>query len=571
MPPALSLAFSVLGGLALFLFGMQVMTAGLKAAAGEKLRTLIYRFTQDRLTGLGLGTGLGFLMHSSATTVMTVGFVNAGLLGLAASLPVLMGANLGTTLSMQLISFKLTDYALVAVAVGGLTALTAPHPLAEHVGRAVFGFGLLFLGMDLMSGAIAPHREALQPWLTYIDGSTWGGLLLGTLVAFLLTLVVQSSGAVIGMAFVLTAAGAFTSLVQVYPIVLGAHLGTPLTALLAALGGGIEARRCAVANLGFNLANVALGLIAAPAFLAAIEATSGDVVRQIANLHTALMLVAALLLLPFTAPLTRLLRRLLPSDEVAAPASFLDPQLLPQPENALTAVIREQRRTLELLSVSFTAARRFAAATDQRRAPALIRRNEQSVDEIRIATFAYLNLLTHRYLSRRQRLLAQYLAHVTADVERIGDHLMHVVDGIENQRRLAPDAYDGPMRKALTLLFDAGETMLALTRASLDVDRASFPAAPLAILAAREAFAERAATIRRAVNQRVAKHTVPAIAGLLFGRQVLAFDALSRHCALIAREELQPFFALKPAKLDRIEPPATQKRRPRDRDAGPPI
>ena len=566
---SLFLSFTILGGLALFLFGMQMKTDGLRMAAGDRLRIIIYRGTGNRLAGLGLGTGLGFLMHSSATTVMTVGFINAGLLSLLNSIPVFMGANIGTTLSMQLISFKLTDYALIAVALGFLLSMVGPSPLVRNIGRSLLGFGLLFEGMDLMSGAIQPHREALLPWLSHIDGATWQGMLLGTLLAWLFTAVVQSSGATIGMTFVLISAGAFTSLEQVYPVVLGAHLGTTTTALIASLSCGIEGRRGAVSNLLFNVFNVVVALLAAPLFIAAMELTSGDVVRQTANLHTAIMVVAAVLLLPFTPRITGLLRAALPSRQPLAEASFLDPELIPRPENALTAVIRESRRSLDLLAHSLNEARAFAAHSEARRGPPSVRSNEQAVNEIRDATHDYLTRLTGRYLSRRQRLLAQYLSRIASDIERIGDYVMHLVTLTEQKRRTPKAAYDEQTRAALLELFDHAEAVLVATRESLDPDAATFPAAAHAIEAARDAFSEHSQRIRQAVNDRVAQHEVTAIAGIFFGNLTLSLDALVRHCRLIAREQQQPYFALKPAKLNRVEPPATVKTGPpsRGRDA----
>lgn len=558
------LAFTLAGGLALFLFGMQLMTEGLRAAAGDRLRLVIYRSTGNRLAGLGLGTGLGFLMHSSATTVMTVGFINAGLLGLAQSVPVLMGANLGTTLSMQLISLKLTDYALFAVALGFLVSAVTPSPMLHSVGRSLLGFGLLFMGMDLMSGAIEPHREALMPWLAAIDGTTWRGMLLGTLIAWLFTAVVQSSGATIGMTFVLLSAGAFNSLEQVYPIVLGAHLGTTTTAIIASLGAGIEAKRGAAANLAFNVANVALAVLAAPLFITAIEATSADIVRQTANLHTAIMLVAAIALLPFSGWIAAALRRLLPSRQPVPAVSFLVPDLLAMPENALTAVIREARRSLAISMQSLRAARKFAAATDERRRPRAMAVNEQAVNEIRDATLAYLERLTKRYLSRRQSLLAQYLSHIASDIERVGDHLEHIVESLEAQRRTPNAAYDDRMREGLLTLFDEAMDVLEAAHQSLDAEQARFPDAADALEAARDTFVEHSQHIRQAVNDRVAAHEVHAIAGIYFSRQVISFDYMVRHCRMIAREEQQPFFALEPAKLDRMEPAAEEKRPPSD-------
>ncbi len=559
---SLFLGFTILGGLALFLFGMQLMTDGLRMAAGDRLRIIIYRSTGNRMAGLGLGTGLGFLMHSSATTVMTVGFINAGLLSLLHSIPVFMGANIGTTLSMQLISFKLTDYALIAVAIGFMLSMVAPSPVLRSIGRSLLGFGLLFKGMDLMSGAIEPHREALLPWLSYFDGTTWSGMLLGTLLAWLFTAVVQSSGATIGMTFVLISAGVFTSLQQVYPIVLGAHLGTTTTALIAALGCGIEGRRGAAANLFFNVFNVALALLAAPLFIAAMQWTSDDLLRQTANLHTAIMVVAAVFLLPVTPRIASVLRAALPSKGPVAEASFLHPDLIKRPENALTAVIRESRRSLDLVALSLRAARDFVGQSDARRGPALVDSNEQAINEIRDATHDYLARLTSRYLSRRQRLLAQYLSRIASDVERIGDYVKHLVTLTEQQRRTPLAGFDEQTRAALLELFDHAEEVLRATRASLDPDAATFPGAAEAIEAARDAFSEHSQRIRQAENDRIARHEVQAIVGILFGNLALSFDGLVRHCRLIAREQQQPYFALKPAKLDRVEPPATVKTGP---------
>ena len=564
----LLLVFTVLGGLALFLFGMQIMTDGLRALAGDRLRDIIYRSTGNRIAGLGLGTGLGFLMHSSATTAMSVGFINAGLLGLAQSIPVFMGANLGTTLSMQLISFRLADYALVAVATGFGLSLISSSPVIASTGKSLLGFGLLFNGMGLMSGAIEPHRAMLVPWLTLIDGSTWIGMLSGILAAWLFTAVVQSSGATIGMTFVLISGGILTSLQQVYPIVLGAHLGTTTTAIIAAMGCGIEARRGAAANFGFNLFNVGLALLAAPLFIRVIQLSSDSVVRQTANLHTAIMLAAALILLPFSTRIAFLMRRLLPSKVPVAPSSFLAPDLIPRPESALVAVIREQRRSLDILMNSLDAAREFALTAAQRHAPRDLRSNELAVNEIRDASEAYLTQLTQRSLSHRQRLLAQYLSHITTDVERIGDHIIHISDKIEDQRRTKDAVYDEVLQAALMQLFDGARAVLRATSHALNPDAATFPAAALEIEVARDAFANRSQTIRQAVNDRVAEQLTMAKAGLFFSRQALVLEELVRHCGVIAREQQQPFFSLNPSKLDRVEPPARTEDSPPDGDHG---
>ena len=222
----MELTFGLLGGLALFIFGMRTMSAGLSDAVGNGMRTLLGKATRNRLAGLGLGTVIGGLIQSSASIVLFIGFINAGLMTLTQSIGPILGANIGTTLSVQLISFKLSDYCLPAIFVGLMLHMISRNRKFKYGGQAVLGFGLLFLGMVLMGDAIKPHREVFEPWLAHINGKTTVGLLTGTLVAALITGVVQSSGAVIGMGFAMISAGAITDFEGIYPIIIGANVGT---------------------------------------------------------------------------------------------------------------------------------------------------------------------------------------------------------------------------------------------------------------------------------------------------------------------------------------------------------
>ena len=203
-----ALIFGLLGGLALFIFGMQTMSTGLSSAVGDGMRTLLTKATRNRIAGLGLGTVIGGLIQSSASVVLLIGFINAGLMTLTQAVGPILGANIGTTLSVQLISFKLSDYCLPAVFIGLMLHMISKTPTLKYGGKAVLGFGLLFLGMVIMSDSIKPHHELFEPWLAHINGTTSGGLITGTVVAALITGVVQSSGAVIGMGFAMISAGA---------------------------------------------------------------------------------------------------------------------------------------------------------------------------------------------------------------------------------------------------------------------------------------------------------------------------------------------------------------------------
>ncbi|MBN2783583.1 MAG: Na/Pi cotransporter family protein, partial [Pontiellaceae bacterium] len=204
------LIFWLAGGLALFIFGMRTMSEGLSLAVGDGMRSILAKATRSRLAGLGLGTLIGGLIQSSASVVLYIGFINAGLMTFSQSIAPILGANIGTTLSVQMISFKLSAYSLPAIFIGLVLNLTTRNAKLKYGGLAVMGFGLLFLGMTIMGDAIRPYRELFEPWLAHINGSTTAGLITGTLVAALITGIVQSSGAVIGMGFAMVSAGAIT-------------------------------------------------------------------------------------------------------------------------------------------------------------------------------------------------------------------------------------------------------------------------------------------------------------------------------------------------------------------------
>lgn len=552
----------ILGGLALFLFGMSQMTEGLRGAVGDRLRELLRRGTCKPSAALGLGTLIGFLAHSSATTVMTVGFLNAGLLTLSQSLPVFFGANIGTTLSMQLVSFRLTDYAYAAVAVGLFVRLVVPNPTVSSCARAVMGFGLLFWGMATMSGAIEPHREFLANYLTAVDGSTWQGMIYGLLLAAVITGIVQSSGAIIGMCFALASAGVFVSLEQVFPIVLGAHIGTSVTSLAASIGAHRDARRGAVGNLLFNIFNVALALIMAPALLWLIPLLSGDLVHQIAHLHTAVMVIATAVLMPFIAQYVAILRRVVPVRQDEARGSNLDFELIATPENALRATMRELGRSLDLSADSLGTVRRLLREYDTATVRH-IKRNEETINELKDAVNAYIQDLVGRYLSRRQALLAQYLVHIASDVERVGDHVDHLCDTVVAQHNRPDVDYDEALLGKLEQALDAAMDVLDAARQSLNADQPDYAVTADGIKARRDTFAELSSSIRQAIDEKVASHEVTAIVGLFFSDFGLSLERLVRHCRVIAVEQQQPFFALKDSKLGVVEPSLKEKRVPK--------
>ena len=549
------LVFQVIGGMSLFIFGMHVMTQGLRAAAGETLRVILARTARSRVQGLVLGTLVGFLAHSGAATTMVAGFVNAGLMGLAESVPPMLGANVGTALSMQLISFHIGAYCWMAIGIGFILSMAAPGERARESGRALLGFGLLFLGMTTISEAIAPHKDMLAPWLAHIHGETWTGRLAGVAVSALLTALVTSSGAVIGLCFALVGAGVFTQFDQVFPIVLGSHIGTCIVALTASAAMNVEARRSALGHLVFNVFNVALALLAYPLVRAAVLWSSDSLTRQAANLHLFVMAAASLIVLPASRPAAALLRRLWPSREPPPEPSHLDVELLDKPEQALCAAIRELRRMAHLCVRCMDTNARIMLKGCR----ASLRRlyaDEEVVNEVKKAMYRYLGHLTDRYLSRRQTLFLQHVGRCMKDLERIGDHLTAIAD-ISIERWKHPEAMvPEPMFLVWFDLFCAAKQVLVMTEQSLNPDLDDFQGRALSILEARDRYVIMSMDAKAEFAGAAEAKTVTPLGGYYLSRYVADLDRLVRHAKSIAFAERQPDFRVKRTKLDREAKPA---------------
>ena len=450
----------VLGGLALFLFGLQRLSSGLNEVAGQRLRILLEWATRRRLPATTLGVGLGLLLHSSGSTVMMVGFLNAGLIRLAPLLPVLFGVNVGTTLSMQILSLNIHALTYPAIALGMGLTFHANEQLRSG-GKALFGFGLLFLGMDIMGGGVAPYQDDLRPLLASLDTGSAAGLAIALLASALITSVLQSSGATIGMCFALIQAGVLTSLPQIMPLVLGAHIGTCITALLASIGGVHSARQLARTHLFFNLFNVALALVLQKPLIQVIETTSSDVLRQTANLHTGVMLLATVILLPFTKTAARWMNSLFPSKNEPEEHSFLTPESMARVESALQASRLEIHRLagLALESLSCCA---LGIHSLRRSRTTRVLRNEVVFDTIKDTMTRQLRDLGHRGETTRTDLTKlDREIHRISQMERIGDHIKSLyMLTLEQRSEPGTLVFGKSLTGELMNLFDLTEGML---------------------------------------------------------------------------------------------------------------
>jgi len=527
------------------------MSDGLSATVGEGIRGIISRATRNRAAGVGLGSMIGFMIQSSASVVLFIGFINAGLMTLGQSIAPMLGANIGTTLSIQLISFKLADYCLAGVFIGLMMHLIAHQSRIKNCGLALLGFGLLFLGMTIMGDAIRPHRELLEPWLAGMNGGTPSGLLAGTLTAALITGVIQSSGAVIAMGFALISAGAITDLQGIYPIIIGANIGTCVTGLLGSIGTTIEARRMAIAHLVFNLISTAMAIAAAPLFYQYIPMTSGDIIHQAANANTLKMVFSVLIFLPLAPVFEKIIVYITPSKAQQPEASFLDNTLLNRPELAIFACLRELQRTTRICAQSLHLAAEEFIQHNPKRAK-LIKVNEHSVNTIKAAMRDYLAKLTRHYLSKRQAILIGHIDRCMSDLERVGDHIENLSDIAQRQRDIPTARFSPEIIEEWLSVHRAVEKLLEKVIESLDPETANFQEIAKEIIELREEYSQTAIGVRKTHFHRLEQKAITPIAGLLFNDYLSNFWRISKHIKSIALAEQQPQFWLKREKLSKV-------------------
>ncbi len=427
------LSINLLGGLGLFLYGMKLMGDGLENAAGDKLKGIFDRITSNPVKGVLTGTIVtAIIQSSSATTVMVVGFVNAGLMNLYQATSVIMGANIGTTITAQLITFKFDAFAPVFLAIGAVMILFCNKRKVKELGQIILGFGILFLGLKLMSSAMSPLKDSV--FFTNLILKLEGHTILGLLIGMMMTAVLQSSSASTGILVALASTGSLPLTVAI-PILLGNNIGTCVTALISSIGTSITAKKAAVIHLLFNLIGAVIFLVIPVTFLAnivlSISPNSGveAIPRQIANAHTIFNVVNTLLLLPLIKYLVAFVNKIIPGeDEKDVPGvKYIDERLLETPAIAFgqttNEIVRMGEKAKENLKVAMNS---FLQGDEE-----LIKvayNNEKIINLLEHDITRYLVKLSNSDLGDEQRAeLASYF-HVVNDIERIGDHAENIAD-----------------------------------------------------------------------------------------------------------------------------------------------
>ena len=423
----IEMILSAFGGVGLFLYGMNKMGEGLQKAAGDRMRHILEVLTVNPLASVTAGLVVTAVIQSSAaTTVMCVSFVNAGLMKLEQAIGVIMGANIGTTVTAQLVAFNLEQLALPAIAVGMVFTLFGKKRSVRGFADFLVGFGMLFLGISIVGNVLEPLKE-YEPFLKLMLLGEEHPLI-GILVGIVATVILQSSSALTGLLVTMASRGIVT-LSAAVPILLGSNIGTTSTALISSIGTSLTARRTAMAHLLFNLIGTLIILPLMHPFESIVAVSSSEVSRQIANAHTMFNIVTTLVLLPFINQFASLVRKVLKGEDLAMDhgPKYLDPRLISTPFMAVMQTEKEVARMAELCLENLkTAVAIFQGdqGKDRRRFDDI----EEIIDEVEEAINYYVAKISQQEVSESQAQVLTSIISICADLERIGDHATSLVE-----------------------------------------------------------------------------------------------------------------------------------------------
>lgn len=463
---------SMAGGLGLFLFGIRTMGDGLENAAGAKLKRMLEVLTGNRFLAVLVGFVVTAIIQSStATTVMVVGFVNAGMMSLAQAVGVIMGANIGTTVTSLLIALNFSSVAAASVLVGVILMLASKKTVVKNLGAIFTGFGLLFLGIDMMSDSMAPLRDSAG-FMNFIVTVSESPLrpLFGIILGIVMTAVLQSSSASVGVLQTLAMQGLVPLKFSVF-VLFGQNIGTCLTALFSTVGAKKNSKRAAVIHLLFNLIGTGIFILIAllTPYVEWIEKLSLDPMAQIAISHIVFNIVSTVIMFPFAKVLVKLSCLLVPGkddSESEMHCKFIDDRLLNTPPFAVMQVSKEVARMAKLARDNFETS-----------AHALINRSDKDLDKV-MENEEIINYLNHHITSYLVKLNAlditdsdsDYIArvfHAINDIERVGDHAINLAEAAQHNIGEGLKFSD-PAREELNQLCGSVVTLLERSMAAFD-------------------------------------------------------------------------------------------------------
>lgn len=532
---SIKIIIQLMGGLGLFIYGMKLMGDGLENAAGEELKSILEKVTSNRLIGVGIGAIVtAVIQSSSATTVMVVGFVNAGLMTLAQAAGVIMGANIGTTITAQLVAFKLDQIAPLFVFIGAAVVMFAKAKKRREIGNIILGFGILFTGMGAMSGAMKPMASSpVFGEVLVAIGDNW---FIGIIAGVAITALLQSSSATTGILIALATTGTI-DINLALPIVFGCNIGTCITAIIASVGTNKTAHKAALLHLIFNIVGTVIFLPFLSIIAGFVQYTSpGDVSRQIANAHTVFNVANTALLLPFTKYIIMFINKVIPGeDEVEKVGTkYIDDRVLETPVIAAGQVIKETIRMANKAKENVELAMKAFVNNDE----SLIQKvyeNEKIINILEESITAYLVKLAKCELSDKEKGIVASTFHIVIDIERIGDHANNIadlaIDKINKKLIYSKEAMD-----ELYQLYDSAIQFLEISIDSYvtrDINKAR------SILEIENKIDTSQKKYREKYIQRLYDGKCNAFAGAIFLDLVSAFERIGDHSINIAESVME--------------------------------
>lgn len=449
------------GGIGLFLFGIKFMGDGLELAAGSKLKKLLEVLTSNRFLAVLVGFVVtAVIQSSSATTVMVIGFVNAGLMNLTQAVGVIMGANIGTTVTSVLIALDLTDIAPLAIFIGVILMIFFKKKMTTHIGQIICGFGLVFLGMSTMSSSMEPLRD-FQPFQDFIINAN--NPFMGVMIGLVMTGIIQSSSATIGILQALAGQGLVPIEFAVY-VLYGMNIGTCVTALISTAGTKVNSKRAAVIHLLFNIIGTGIFMLitAYTPYIELLKMISDSTMVQISAAHIIFNVVSTVVLFPFANVLVKFSCWLVPGKEASDEEmhlKYLDERILNTPPFAIVQVGKEVKRMAEMAQKNFAAAANALINMDVSEVEKISER-EKAINFLNHKITSYLIKINSLDLLENDSKYIGSLFHVVNDIERIGDHALNLSEAaqksVEDKLTLSDKA-----KEELRDLFDTTQQLLS--------------------------------------------------------------------------------------------------------------
>lgn len=531
------------GGLGMFIYGMQIMAQGLENAAGSRMKSLLEVLTKNKLMGVLLGAFItAVIQSSSATTVMVVGFVNAGIMNLSQAMGVIMGANIGTTVTGWLVSsvewakfLSPSNLAPIAIMIGVILMLTGRRRPVKDISSIIIGFGILFVGITTMSSAVAPLQESegFRNIFVALGHNPFLGIVAGALV----TAVIQSSSASVGILQSLAAAGLVPFNAAVY-IIMGQNIGTCVTALLSSIGAKKNAKTAAIMHLLFNIIGTIIFSIAAIVFFKLInpEMGMGMITQtQISSVHTIFNIGTTVLLFPVSDQIIRLAKRPQKDEEVSEDESkvLMDERMLQTPAIALQSVEREVCRMGNIVKATMDRAKQVLFTKDYDMILE-IKEEENTVDRLCGGITDYLIRISTLAINEKEHQRVASLLQIVSDIERVGDYCENISEYAEDLKARKASFSEVGVREMREMLEICSGSFTCAVEALEEKDREK----ALAVIDKESRADDMEVRMRTAHMKRLADKECSQEAGIVFVDTLAGLERISDHARNIAEEVL---------------------------------